>query len=371
MLNPAPTRTERGVPPDPASIGSILVRVNNWIGDVVMISPAMRALRERFPNARITILAKPWVLEALRGSPFFDSLLPYEKDGRHAGIAGFLRLARELRRKKFDCAVLFQKAFEAALLATLARIPLRVGLNTDARGPLLTHRVPFQGDDSSVHTVEVFQEIVRALGCQIRDESTQFPADPEEFSWAAENLRWPGSPTTPLVAFHVGASKRPRAWHADRFAAVASRLQKEEQAGILLIGNRQEADLLDRIAGQLERPPVSIPEPRTLKRIAACLAHCRLFIGNDSGPMHIAAALGVPVIGLFGPSHAGVTGPFRPRGGFHPVTAGYPCAPCRQRFFRECDPSPSGKPPCMEILTVEEVLRSAREFLRVASPEYS
>ena len=122
----------------PLTSQKILIRVNNWIGDVVMISPAMRAIRRQFPLAVITLLAKPWVLNALRGCPFFDRLIEYDREGLHAGLSGRLRLIRFLRRERFDLAFLFQKAFEAAFLARVAGIPVRIGFSTDRWGWLLS-----------------------------------------------------------------------------------------------------------------------------------------------------------------------------------------------------------------------------------------
>src|SRR5262249_31302301 len=161
---PPPERDlpEEALIPDPARVRRILVRANNWIGDVVMISPAVKALRERFTGAEIAILARPWVLDALAANPFFDRLIPYESPGRHAGLFGRLRLAAQLRRDRFDMAVLFQKAFEAAFLAKAAGIPVRVGHATDRRSWLLTDRVPVTPESELRHHVDFFLEVAEA-----------------------------------------------------------------------------------------------------------------------------------------------------------------------------------------------------------------
>jgi heptosyltransferase-2 len=342
--------------PDP--IRRILVRANNWIGDVVMISPAMRSLRRRFPDAAITILAKPWVLDALRGSPLFDRLMPYERDGCHRGAGGFLRMAVELRRERFDCAVLFQNAFEAALLTALARIPIRVGFDTDARRLLLTHPVTRPPAFPIRHRGEEFLDLVELLGCRRDPDSPEFPVVGPD----------PGSPAPagPRVALHPGASKPARTWHPERFAEVGAALQRDSGAEIALLGSPGEVDLLDAIGRRLLHPPLPMPSPPTVRNMALFMRTCHLFIGNDSGPMHMAAALGIPVIGLFGPSATARTSPFRPRAEFRSVTADYPCAPCRQRFFLECDPSPAGRPPCLEAIAVGEVLEAAMSLLAPA-----
>src|SRR5258706_5094127 len=223
-------------PTDRAATRRILIRANNWIGDVVMISPAVRAIRERFFRARIAMVAKAWVLEALGGNPCFDELIEYEPDGLHAGIAGRLRLARALRRgAPFDLAVLFQKAFDAAVVARLAGARLRVGYATDARSALLTHALPLPTEGT--HHAEVFLGLARALGCAVRDPLPFFHLSTEDRARAAALIeRSPFSGAGPLIAIHPGASKGPRAWHSDRYAALVRDLHGSMGARILLIG---------------------------------------------------------------------------------------------------------------------------------------
>lgn len=354
-----PPPADRSAPPEPNRFRRILVRANNWIGDVVMISPAMRSLRNRFPDAAITILAKPWVLDALRGSPLFDRLMPFGRDGRHAGAGGFLRMAAGLRRERFDCAVLFQNAFEAALLTALARIPIRLGYDTDARRLLLTHPVPLPPPHPIRHRGDEFLDLVERLGCRRDPDSPEFPVDGTVDPGGTP----PPAGAAPRVALHPGASKPARTWHPERFAAVAAALQRKFGAEILLLGSPAEEGLLQVIGNRLPGPPLTLPPPPSVRRLARWLCTCRLFVGNDSGPMHVAAAVGIPVVGIFGPGNPARTSPFRPRAGFHAATAAYPCAPCRQRFFRECDPSAARRPPCLEAVGIDAVVEAASGFL--------
>ncbi len=180
---------------EPANIRRILVRANNWIGDVVMISPAIRALRERFPGAEIAILARPWVCDALAANPFFDRLIPYEVPGRHGGLPGRLRLVRELRKDRFDLAVLFQKAFDAAFLAAAAGIPIRVGHDTDHRGLLLTDRVPITPGSARRHHVDFFLEVAIACGCVPSSTVPFFSLSDEDRAWAED-----GAPAGSVLA---------------------------------------------------------------------------------------------------------------------------------------------------------------------------
>ena len=347
-------------PIEPAGVRRILIRANNWIGDVVMISPAVRAIREHYREARIAILARSWVVEALRGSPFYDDLIEYENRGAHRGVAGRLRLVAVLRRRRFDLAVLFQNAFEAAAFAFLAGARSRVGYATDFRGPLLTHPLPPPAEGT--HHADQFLGIARALGCPVRDPLPVFHVDDEARRRAASIIDAAGR-DLPIVAMHPSASKEPRAWHAERFRDLAAGLVRETGARILLLGGPGEGDLLRRIASGIPADRVLVPPgDLSIKTVGALLERCRLFVGSDSGPMHVAAALGVPTVAIFGPGSPARTAPRALPGRLVVIGRDYPCSPCRQDFFRECPPAPSGKPFCLEEIDVEEVERAALDL---------
>jgi len=349
--------------PDPGSVRRILVRANNWIGDVVMISPAIRALRERFSGAEIAILAKPWVLDALSGNPYFDRLLPYEVPGRHGGPLGRIRLAAELRREKFDIAVLFQKAFEAAFLAAAARIPTRIGYDTDRRGLLLTDPIPWRPECELKHHVDVFLELAIACGCTPASSEPFFYLADQDRAWAEAYLEEAGSPPeAELFAIHAGASKPPRAWHMARFAELARILRAEQGLVPLVLGDGSDAEAARAIAAAVPGTIVAAGAT-SVRQMAALLARARIFAGNDSGPMHIAAALGVPGVAIFGPGLPEKTAPRSARAPFEAVTVRAACSPCRQNFFRECEAAPSGKPWCLERIEVADVAAACRRVL--------
>ena len=354
-------------PPDPERTRRILVRSTNWIGDIVMISPALAALRRRFPAARIEAVALPHLAECLHGNPAIDEVIPFDRRGRDSGAAGLLRLAARLRERRYDAAVLFQKAIGAALMARVARIPVRIGLASDRRGWLLTHPVPLAGDLAKRHHLEIFLEVARAAGCDVGDRTLFFPVGAEDHAWAASFLREHGADRFAfLVALHVGASKRPRAWHLDRFAAAARRIADGHRAGVLLLGGKAETADMAQVGAALGGDAIDATGRSTIKQMAALMARCRLLIGNDSGPMHLAGALGVPVVAIFGPGDPDRTAPYVPQDGpprVAVVTHRYPCSPCRQAFFEECYPSPAGKPMCLESIGVDEVVQAAERLL--------
>jgi lipopolysaccharide heptosyltransferase II len=356
VLNPRGSHT---------TVRKILVRVNNWIGDVVMISPAMRAVRKAFPEAEISLLAKTWVLDAIRGSPYYDHLIEYDREGAHARWHGRWKLIEQLRKERFDLALLFQKAFEAGLFAWMACIPRRVGFQTDSRGWLLTDPLPLP---QAGHHAEHFLRIAEAVGADVADRRLSYHLTPEAKDRALHFLRRHGMHQDNLrIALHPGASKPPRAWHPERFGEVAARLARESGATPLLFGASHDPQAIARIRSVAGPACVLPPEGQSLQEMAALLEHCHLLICNDSGPMHIAAALRVPVVAIFGPGAPNRTGPYSDSNLFRVVTRQFPCSPCRQKFYRECYPAASGKPFCLEEVTSSEVLDACRGLLGITS----
>ena len=342
------------------------MRATNWIGDVVMISPALAAMRRRYPSARIEAVAIPQVAECLRGNPAVDEVILFDRRGRDSGARGLWRVASLLRARRYDMAVLFQKAIGAALMARLAGVPVRIGIAADRRGWLLTHAVPLTDNLKRRHHLEIFSEVARAAGCDVSDRTIFFPVGHQDRIWAEAFLKdHRAERFSFLVALHIGASKRPRAWHIDRFVRTAEMIADRHGAGVILLGGRSEMEEMAAVASALGDRAIDACGGTTIKQMAALIARCRLLVGNDSGPMHLAGALGTPVVAIFGPGDPDRTAPYPPvtEGKVAVVSRRYPCAPCRQNFFRECYPSPAGKPMCLESIGVDEVVSAAESLL--------
>jgi heptosyltransferase II len=353
-----------------AGPGRILVRANNWIGDVVMISPSLKLLRETYPHAVIDVVARPHVADCFTGHPWVDGVVLHEPRGRHRGARGFLALASELRARRYDMAVLFQKAFGAALMAWLARVPRRIGHATDRRGFLLTDAIPDDTFAAPRHHVEFFLQVAAAAGCDARSVPRRVYFEPgndsrefaDRFLERARASRFPF-----LAAFCTGASKGPRAWHAERFAELAAGMARDHGAGIVVLGgegDRAEAAEVLRAAGGHGIDAVGAT---TVRQMAALMERCRVFVGNDSGPMHLAAALDRPVLALFGPGTPARTAPYMAPERYVALTNDYPCSPCRQDFFRECAPAASGKPMCLESIDARRAAAALSDLLARSS----
>jgi len=335
----------------------ILVRAVNWLGDAVMTTPALAAVRAAFPRSRLLVAANPTVAELFRHHPHVDGILVYDGAGRHRGARGLLAMAREIRRARPRAAILFQNAFGAALLTLLGAVPERMGYATDGRRFLLTRAVPVTEEILALHHVEYYLRLVAALGMPRPPEAVLSLAVTEEEKeavagrLAAEGIV-PGRlllGIAPGAAY--GAAKR---WDPERFAAVADALVEEWGAQAVVIGSAAEKGIADEVAAGMRARAVNLAGRTTVRELLALLSRCAFLVTNDSGPMHAAAALGVPLVAVFGPTDPGKTGPWSRRA--RVVRAGVECAPCRKR---DCDRGRA----CMLAVTADMVIEEARGLM--------
>jgi heptosyltransferase-2 len=338
-------------------IERVLIRGTNWIGDVVMTLPAVASVRNSFPRARISVLAKPWVAEVYRLSPDVDEVIPFEEPGRHAGVAGKLRLAGDLRGCGFDCAILLQNAIEAAIIALLAGIPIRAGYNSDARGLLLTHSVRRTKAVRRVHQTDYYVEMVRALGCAPADRNVRLRPG-KDYGEIAEKLfaRFGLDAARPRIGIAPGAAYGPaKMWFPERFASVADRLIDGTGAQGLLFGSAGDRESTAAVQKNARHPLIDIAGETDLKEAIALISRCDLFLSNDSGLMHVAGALGVPTVAIFGSTDPAATSPAGERSVV--IHRAVECGPCLKPVcptdFR-----------CMEMIGVEEVYDAARKLLK-------
>ncbi len=338
----------------------ILVRATNWVGDAVMSIPALQAIRGRWPRADMAILARPPVAELYRGQGYADRLFIFEHTGRHRGVWGRERLASELRRERFDVALLLQNAFEAAWIASRARIPVRIGYDCDARGFLLTRAVdvPRPGEVPA-HEAYYYLELLRRAGWIERLPAVEFieiRVVSDALARAEEMLRQAGARAGAFrVALAPGAAYgSAKCWPAERFAALAGRLIAEFDADVILFGTASERVVAEKISAAMRHRPVMLVGDTSVGDLPALLGCCQLFIGNDSGAMHVAAAVGLPVVGIFGPTDPVGTAPVTPR--FTLVRQPVSCSPC---FLRHCPVDHR----CMTRIDVDAVYAAARGWM--------
>jgi heptosyltransferase-2 len=334
----------------------ILVRATNWLGDAVLSLPALRAVRERFPEAYLAVSARPWVAELYRREPFCDQLLEYPKGMRRR------ELARTLRGQRFDCALLLPNAFAAALMVWLARIPHRIGYSRDGRAALLTEAVrPPEPGEVPAHECYYYLELLRRAGILER-----LPVVNRIELSNVEATRQAGQDTfrrmgleEAVVGLSPGAqNSRAKQWPAENFAGAAVRLAGELGAGVALFGSPAERPLAQAITEAVRRTGhrvLNLAGETGLRQFLELAAACRVFLTNDSGAMHIAAALAVPTVAVFGPTIVEATGPISPRA--RVVREPVECSPC---MLRDCPIDHR----CMRRVSVERVAQAALELLK-------
>jgi lipopolysaccharide heptosyltransferase II len=329
----------------------ILIRGPNWVGDAVLAIPAIKAVREHFSNAEITLLVRPWVAGLFTSAPFIDKVWSEKKP---SGLSDWTRITRNIRLRHFDLAILLPNSFESALMIFLAGVPHRIGYATDARRWMLTNAIaPREGPR---HQVQYYLDLVKIFSASIAAPSLEIQATSEERAFARRLLSDEGVPReaqflvlNPGAAY--GSAKR---WHVDRFADVADSLAHELQLHVALIGSEQERPTAQQIRNRMKKPAAILTGRTSLETLIGVLAESSLMITNDSGPMHIAAALGVPTVAVFGPTDERVTGPCGPRTRIvkNPVE----CSPC---LLRECPIDHR----CMNGVTVDDVCNAARNLI--------
>lgn len=349
----------------PAAVRRLLVRAPNWIGDAVMCEPALAALRTLFPSAEITLLARAAVAELFGAHPVPDRILVYDSKGGHAGLAGKWRLASMLRSFRFDLAVLFQNAFEAALIAWLAGVPRRHGYATDGRGLLLTGPVPAPSRRRRPHQVRYYLDLLEPLGCLAPARPPQLHLRAEEEAAASRILAEAGiGPDDPLVGLNPGSTYGvAKRWLPERFAEAADRVldrltrERGRRAKLVIVGAAGEEAVAGDIARRMQTRPVVLTGRTSIRELMAVIKRCGLFVSNDTGPMHVAAAFGVPLVAIFGPTDPQVTAPFG--SGHALVRQPVDCAPCH---LGQCPIDHR----CMTGVTVEAVVAAALDQVRGA-----
>ncbi|HVO65189.1 MAG TPA: lipopolysaccharide heptosyltransferase II [Syntrophales bacterium] len=340
-----------------SSAKNILIRGTNWIGDAVMTLPAVAAVRNTFPGARISILVKPWVAEIFRLCKDVDEVISFQSPGVHSGIAGKLRLARELRDRRFDMAILLQNAIEAAIIAWLAGIPVRAGYNSDGRGLLLTHSVQRTEAIKKVHQIEYYLEMVKALGCLSAETGVNLKPG-TEYEILAEKLfdKFGIGKEGFVIGLAPGATYGPaKRWFPERFAAVADSLIDDLSAQAILFGSSEDRKNADLVEKNSRHRMINLAGKTSLKETIAIISRCDLFISNDSGLMHIAGALNIPTVAVFGSTNPITTSPVGDKSVV--IYKGAACSPC----LKETCPTDFR---CMDMISVEEVVDTARRLLQ-------
>jgi heptosyltransferase II len=338
---------------DPEVVRRILVRVPNWVGDAVMSLPVLAGLQRLLPLAGITVLAAPRVAPLFATQPGVTEIIRYPS-GR-----GKWQVLWE-QRGRFDVALALPNSMESALGLWLVGVPSRVGYNTDARRLFLKEAVSGREALAGLHTVFYLLGLLKALGGVATFTPPTLYLKPEEEAMGAQVLAEAGLPGQgPWVGLSPGAAYGPaKRWEPARFAALGRELAREFGARLVLLGGDDERPAAALVKEQLQGPVVDLVGRTSLRQALGVMSQLNLLVTNDSGLMHVAAALSVPLVALFGSTDPGATGPFSSRATV--IRHLQPCSPC---FKRTCEIGY----PCLTAISVDEVAAAARAWLKDGS----
>jgi len=343
----------------PIKYKRILIVRTDRIGDVLLSTPVIKTLRENYPHAYIAMMVSPYTKEIVEGNPYLDDVIIYDKDGKHKSWQRSIKFARSLRKKKFDLAIILHPINRVHLITFFAGIPKRIGYNRKM-GFLLSDKLVHAKELGKKHELEYNLDLLSALGMKLIDTDLYMPIKSESEKWVNELFaREKILKSDRLLVIHPGASCSSKVWPQERFAEVADQLIDKYGCKALVISGPKDIFLAEKVSAAMHNRVINLGGKTSISQIASLFQRCNLLITNDSGPMHIAAAVGTPVIAIFGRAQAGLS-PKRwgPRGKksfiLHKNTGCIECLAhnCLKGFL------------CLKAITVNEVVKLADSILQ-------
>lgn len=333
----------------------ILIIRTDRIGDVTLSTPVVKALREAHPEAYIAFMVRPYARDIVEGNPWLDEVIIYDKHGAHKGFLATLFFAWRLRSKRFDTALILHPTNRAHIIAFAAGIPERIGWGRKLPA-LLTKSLRDEKYLGEKHEFEYTLDILRSVSVEVRDKSLYLPVRERDEASIIKKLSERGvAGSDTLLAVHPGASCPSKRWPYDRFASLISRLKSRYDAKIVLVSGPEDAAGLAELREALRDEVVDISGETSVGELAALLKRCRLFISNDSGPVHIAAAVGTPSVVIFGRKQPGLSPRRWGPTGKDDVTL-HKDAGCEVCLAHDCEKGFE----CLKAVTIDEVLDAVK-----------
>jgi heptosyltransferase-2 len=317
----------------PLQTARVLVSEVNWLGDLVMSLPALKAVRRAFPTSHLAVLVREELASFFDGCSFIDEVLTRKRFVSSRELLARWRVIKQLRERRFDLAILFPNSFDSALIATLAGIPSRAGFVRDARGFLLTHKAQLPSGLKSKHQVHYWLTMLRET-LAIDGEVGNCALEVSRENCQKVNGWLPrGKPDQRIIAVAPGSAYGPaKEWPERYFAALIDLLAVRYNAQVLLVGAAGERAKCERIRKSASHDSMVASGKTNVGELMALLSLCQGFAGNDSGSMHLAAGLGVPTVAIFGSTDPRRTGPMGPKIGI--IYKQLECSPCFDRTCR-------------------------------------
>ncbi len=337
----------------------ILIIRTDRIGDVLLSTPVIKALRDNYPYAYIAMMVRPYAYEIVRGNPFLDGVMVYDKYGIHKSWLGSMQFALKLRRKRFNLAIILHPTNRVHFISFFAGIARRIGYKRKL-GFLLTDRIKHTKQLGEKHEIEYSLDLIRYLGIEPENKSLFMPISQISEKWLedlfnsldiGDNHR--------LLAIHPGASCPSKIWPAERFAKVCDRLIKKFGFKVFVLAGSKDKKIAENLIKQMQHPAVNLAGKTSVSQLASLLKRCQLFISNDSGPVHIASAVGTPVISIFGRNQKGLSpirwGPVGEKDKILHKEVG-----CIECLAHNCNRDFA----CLKAISVDEVIEAAESILK-------
>ena len=334
----------------------ILIFNVNWLGDVLFSTATIRTVKRNFPDSFLACVIPSRCYAVLKDNPYLDEIIIYDDSDRHKGFFAKLGFIRLLKRKQFDEVYLLHRSFSRALLCWLARIPRRVGYDLKKRGFLLTKKIKPM-DSNMLHRIDYYLTIVEKAGLRAEDRFLDFYVSEDDKEYAESFLRKQRiSKEDFTVGINPGGNWLPKRWPPEYWARLADALIRELHAKVLITGSPDDFALACKIRDMMKESPIIASGALNLKHSAALFKKLHIFITGDTGPMHIANAVGTPcIIALFGPTSPEITGPYPLRN----VTIFSKDLDCRIPCYSvNCQDNR-----CMKAITPEKVIEKIKEMV--------
>jgi len=336
----------------------ILITRTDRIGDVILSTPVFKAVRDFYPNAYIAVMVRPYAKEIVEGNPYVDELIIYDKYGVHRSYRSSFRFALRLKRKKFNLAIILHPTNRANIICFAARIPERVGYDRKC-GFLLTKKLEHKKQLGQKHELEYSLDVIKVLGIKPKEKSLYMPKNEGSEKYIDEIFKENNLSTDKIILLHPGASCPSKMWPAERFAQVADKLIEKYKVKIIVVSSKSDSEIVNSLIKNMQNPAINLSGKTAISQLASLLRRCKLFISNDSGPVHISSALGTPVISIFGRNQAGLS-PVRwgPTGKsdkiLHKEVGCVECLAhnCQKEFL------------CLKAIEVEDVLEAVDSVLK-------
>ena len=286
----------------------ILLARTDRLGDVVLTTPAIKAVRKAYPDAYIAMIVRPYAYLVVKNNPYLDEVILYDKHGKHRSLIATIRFAMDIRSKGFDRAVIFHPTYRMHIIAYIANIPRRIGYDNKLKF-LLTDRIKNVKHEGTKHEKDYTLDMLKCLGIKTAENELLVPVDDASKKQVEDILARNGfKKSDKIIAIHPGASCASKIWPSERFAKLADLLITRHNVKVVILGGNDKRDMfcVDALKKFMQNKAIFLNGILNIAQLAAVLEKTAVFISNDSGPVHVATAVGTPVIDIFGRAKPGL-----------------------------------------------------------------